>query len=309
MGRHRRTPTPAPDPAAHGGHRGTSRRAVAVPVRTGLMGVSAAMAMGAVAVASGLIPGPGDLGSTQGSGDRVRADGPPGVDPPVRPSARATEPSGPLDRDPGGTSRDEKRSDAPSARPAESPGESGPETGTAPSRPSGQQHEGDAGNAGAQPSRTEPADDGHSSGPEPDASPRGSDADPSKSPDAETAAEADILTLVNQERSSAGCEAVTADAELAELAAGFSEDMADRGFFSHTSPDGKSPWDRAGDMDITDLGGENIARGQTDARSVMDTWMDSPGHRANILNCDYRSMGVGAHFAEGGPWWTQDFGF
>ncbi|HZG04932.1 MAG TPA: CAP domain-containing protein, partial [Streptomyces sp.] len=45
------------------------------------------------------------------------------------------------------------------------------------------------------------------------------------------------------------------------------------------------------------------------AQSVMDAWMDSPGHRANILNCDYRTLGVGAHFAEGGPWWTQNFGF
>lgn len=57
------------------------------------------------------------------------------------------------------------------------------------------------------------------------------------------------------------------------------------------------------------LGGENIARGQADAQAVMDAWMNSDGHRANILNCDYKTLGVGVHFGSGGPWWTQDFGF
>ncbi|MEK8172713.1 CAP domain-containing protein [Streptomyces sp. M19] len=60
---------------------------------------------------------------------------------------------------------------------------------------------------------------------------------------------------------------------------------------------------------MADLGGENIARGQATAQAVMDSWMNSPGHRANILNCEYRTLGVGAHFAPDGPWWTQDFGF
>ncbi|MFD0328838.1 CAP domain-containing protein [Streptacidiphilus monticola] len=60
---------------------------------------------------------------------------------------------------------------------------------------------------------------------------------------------------------------------------------------------------------MTNLGGENIARGQQTPAAVMDAWMHSPGHRANILNCSYHSLGVGAYFAPGGPWWTQDFGF
>jgi uncharacterized protein YkwD len=42
---------------------------------------------------------------------------------------------------------------------------------------------------------------------------------------------------------------------------------------------------------------------------VMEAWMNSEGHRANILNCDFRTLGVGAHFAQGGPWWTQAFGY
>ena len=106
-----------------------------------------------------------------------------------------------------------------------------------------------------------------------------------------------------------GCSPVTADSGLAALATAFSDDMAARDFFDHTDPDGASPWDRAKKAGITDLGGENIARGQANAQLVMDSWMNSPGHKANILNCDFKTLGVGAHFASGGPWWTQDFGY
>ncbi|MFE7120704.1 CAP domain-containing protein [Streptomyces sp. NPDC057654] len=115
--------------------------------------------------------------------------------------------------------------------------------------------------------------------------------------------------MVNQERAKAGCSPVAASEPLDALAGDFSEDMAKRGFFAHTDPDGKSPWDRAKKRGIKNLGGENIARGQADAKAVMDTWMHSPGHKANILNCDYKKLGVGVHFGPGGPWWTQDFGF
>lgn len=102
---------------------------------------------------------------------------------------------------------------------------------------------------------------------------------------------------------------MTASAPLASLAQDFSEDMAARGFFDHTDPDGRTPWDRASKAGIQDLAAENIARGQATAQAVMDSWMNSDGHRANILNCDYRTLGVGVHYGSGGPWWTQDFGF
>ncbi|MGP3981138.1 CAP domain-containing protein [Streptomyces sp. KR80] len=128
-------------------------------------------------------------------------------------------------------------------------------------------------------------------------------------PGAKTVAESEVLVLVNQERLEAGCRPVRADRKLAGLAEQFSEDMARRGFFDHTDPDGANPWDRAEALDIDGLGGENIARGQQDAEAVMEAWMDSPGHRANILNCEYRTIGIGAHLGDGGPWWTQDFGF
>jgi uncharacterized protein YkwD len=129
------------------------------------------------------------------------------------------------------------------------------------------------------------------------------------STDALTAARAEILSLVNEQRATAGCKALTASSSLDQLAQNFSDEMAARGFFDHTDPDGKDPWDRAKALGISNLGGENIARGQADAKAVMEAWMNSPGHRANILNCDYTTLGVGIHYGTGGPWWTQDFGF
>ncbi|MGW2896952.1 CAP domain-containing protein, partial [Streptomyces sp. NPDC001212] len=125
----------------------------------------------------------------------------------------------------------------------------------------------------------------------------------------QTAVEAEVLRLVNDERAKVGCSALTASSALAGLAQDFSEAMADENFFDHTDPSGASPWDRAARLGITSLGGENIARGQADAEAVMDAWMNSPGHRANILNCDFKTLGVGVHFGSGGPWWTQDFGY
>jgi uncharacterized protein YkwD len=85
--------------------------------------------------------------------------------------------------------------------------------------------------------------------------------------------------------------------------------MAARDFFDHTNPDGEDPGDR-----ITAAGyrwstyAENIARGQQTAADVMQAWMNSPGHRANILNCSVEETGLGVHEGDGGPWWTQVFG-
>ena len=126
---------------------------------------------------------------------------------------------------------------------------------------------------------------------------------------ASAAAEADVFDLVNAERAKVGCSPLKAGGALSDLARAHSKDMAARGFFDHTNPDGETPWDRAEKAGVSGLGGENIARGQSDAEAVMASWMNSEGHRANILNCDFTTMGVGAHMGEGGPWWTQNFGY
>ncbi|MEU0782737.1 sigma-70 family RNA polymerase sigma factor [Streptomyces sp. NPDC006173] len=120
---------------------------------------------------------------------------------------------------------------------------------------------------------------------------------------------AQVVALVNKERAAAGCGPLTENADLEEAALDHSEDMAARDFFDHSNPDGEDPGER-----ITAAGyrwstyGENIARGQQTPESVMDSWMNSPGHRANILNCSFKNIGVGVHKGAGGPWWTQDFG-
>ncbi|MFE1442567.1 sigma-70 family RNA polymerase sigma factor [Streptomyces sp. NPDC058739] len=118
-----------------------------------------------------------------------------------------------------------------------------------------------------------------------------------------------VLALVNAERAKAGCSPVTQNSTLDTAAQRHSDDMAARGFFDHTNPDGEDPGDR-----ITAAGytwstyAENIARGQQTAAEVMQSWMDSPGHRANILNCSVKETGLGVHQGSGGPWWTQVFG-
>ncbi|MBB4926480.1 sigma-70 family RNA polymerase sigma factor [Kitasatospora kifunensis] len=118
-----------------------------------------------------------------------------------------------------------------------------------------------------------------------------------------------VLSLVNTQRAQNGCGPLTENSKLQAAAQGQSDDMAARQFFDHTNPDGAGPQQR---IDATGYQwsswGENIARGQNNAASVMDSWMNSPGHRANILNCSFKEIGIGVHYGTGGPWWTQDFG-
>ncbi|MFE5633064.1 CAP domain-containing protein [Streptomyces sp. NPDC056543] len=119
---------------------------------------------------------------------------------------------------------------------------------------------------------------------------------------------AEVVRLVNVERAAAGCKALTVDADLTEAAQEYTDDMAATGNFSHTGTDGSQPQDRIEAAGYTwSRSGENIAKGQADAAAVMDAWMHSPGHRANILNCGFTEIGVGVS-TDGGPWWTQDFG-
>ncbi|MGW7300953.1 MULTISPECIES: sigma-70 family RNA polymerase sigma factor [unclassified Streptomyces] len=118
---------------------------------------------------------------------------------------------------------------------------------------------------------------------------------------------AQVLALVNEERQAAGCGPLKQDARLARAAQLHSEDMSANNYFDHTSLDGRSFVDRAGAQGYPSPGAENIAQGQSSAESVMESWMNSPGHRANILNCDLTTMGVGV--TEDDWTWTQVFGF
>jgi uncharacterized protein YkwD len=123
-------------------------------------------------------------------------------------------------------------------------------------------------------------------------------------------AETAVLRLVNAERAKAGCQALTVDTRLATAARLHSADMVARHYFSHTTPDGVTFSSRITAAGYKwSLAGENIAAGQPDASAVMRSWMGSPGHRANILNCRFRQIGVGlALESPRRPVWTQDFG-
>ena len=116
-----------------------------------------------------------------------------------------------------------------------------------------------------------------------------------------------VVALVNDARTSSGCTAVRVDPKLTTAASGHSTDMSEREYFSHTTPEGVTFDQRITDAGYPSPGAENIARGQRSATSVMDAWMKSPGHRANILNCQLTAIGVGLDTT--GYYWTQDFGY
>ncbi|MFG1923645.1 CAP domain-containing protein [Cryptosporangium sp. NPDC048952] len=119
----------------------------------------------------------------------------------------------------------------------------------------------------------------------------------------------EVVALVNSARAQAGCDPVHADAKLTSAALLHSQDMIARGYFSHNTPDGASPWDRAKESGYEVPTGENIAQGQKTAEAVMDAWMNSEGHRANILNCSSKAIGIGRAIDSGGTvYWTQMFG-
>ena len=118
-----------------------------------------------------------------------------------------------------------------------------------------------------------------------------------------------ILSRVNAERAKAGCKAVVLDPRLAAAAAGHAQDMATNNYFSHTSKDGRSFVDRIKAQGYPVPRSENIAAGQPTVTAVMDAWMASAGHRANILDCS--AVAMGAASATGGSYgiyWVQDFG-
>ncbi|GAA1890269.1 CAP domain-containing protein [Asanoa iriomotensis] len=121
--------------------------------------------------------------------------------------------------------------------------------------------------------------------------------------------QAKVVAEVNRQRAMNGCGAVTVNAKLTKAAQLHSVDQAEHNKMSHDGSDGSTPWDRAGDQGYNNAIGENVAMGYRDAASVMEGWMNSPGHRANILNCQAKAIGVGlAKASDGSPYWTQLFG-
>jgi uncharacterized protein YkwD len=115
-----------------------------------------------------------------------------------------------------------------------------------------------------------------------------------------------VVEMVNAERAEAGCGPLAVDPRLVTAAQLHSQDMAANDYFSHTSQDGRTFADRIRAAGYPDPAAENIAQGQRSAEQVMQAWMNSSGHRANILDCGLTTIGVG--LASDGWYWTQDFG-
>ncbi|CAM5207171.1 Transporter OS=Lysinibacillus sphaericus OX=1421 GN=LS41612_15305 PE=4 SV=1 [Lysinibacillus sphaericus] len=118
--------------------------------------------------------------------------------------------------------------------------------------------------------------------------------------------EQEVVKLVNVERAKAGLPALKEDWELSRVAKYKSQDMHDKNYFDHTSPTYGSPFAMMKKFGITyKAAGENIAKGQKSASEVVNAWMNSEGHRANILNKSYTHIGVG--FVKDGNYWSQMF--
>ncbi|MBQ3115360.1 MAG: SafA/ExsA family spore coat assembly protein [Clostridia bacterium] len=118
--------------------------------------------------------------------------------------------------------------------------------------------------------------------------------------------ENEVIRLVNEMRAKNGLNPLTADWELSRVARYKSQDMKDNNYFSHTSPVYGTPFNMIKNFGISyKSAGENIAKGQKTPQAVVNSWMNSSGHRANILNSSYTKIGVG--YVADGNYWTQMF--
>lgn len=121
--------------------------------------------------------------------------------------------------------------------------------------------------------------------------------------------EREVINLVNVERQKNGLKAYGHNWELSRVARHKSNDMRDNNYFSHTSPTYGSPFTMMKNFGIRySSAGENIAKGQKTAKDVVNSWMNSSGHRANILSSSFTEIGVGyAVDSKGTTYWTQMF--
>ncbi|MBP1757895.1 MAG: hypothetical protein H6Q61_144 [Firmicutes bacterium] len=127
-----------------------------------------------------------------------------------------------------------------------------------------------------------------------------------ETPSGISAYEMEVINLVNEIRTSNGLNALKANAQLSEIARTKSQDMLDKGYFAHQSPTYGSPFDMLRQFGVTyRTAGENIAYGYATPAAVVEGWMNSQGHRENILKSTYTEIGVG--YVQNGNYWTQLF--
>ena len=161
---------------------------------------------------------------------------------------------------------------------------------------------------------TEPTTDAPTTEPateEPTSEPEETTTSPDGDPAGDSTLATAVIKIVNTERAAAGCEPVTQDPALTQAALTHSEKMEAASTMSHQLPGEADLGTRftAAGYSGWRLIGENVAYGYTSAASVMNGWMNSTGHKANILNCSFDDIGVAAVTADNGTiWWTQTFG-
>ena len=121
-----------------------------------------------------------------------------------------------------------------------------------------------------------------------------------------SAYESEVIRLVNVQRTQHGLNPLSANWELSRVARYKSQDMVDHRYFSHTSPTYGTPFQMIRSFGLSfRTAGENIAYGQRTPQAMVNAWMNSSGHRANILNAAYTQIGVG--YVAAGHYWTQMF--
>jgi uncharacterized protein YkwD len=120
----------------------------------------------------------------------------------------------------------------------------------------------------------------------------------------------EILNLVNEERAKVGADPLQINQQLDQAADLHSQDQASMNTMSHTGSNGSEIGDRVQDAGYQySTVGENVASGYPDAETVVAGWMESEGHRENILNSDFEDLGVGYSVgSDGNAYWTQNFG-
>lgn len=116
-----------------------------------------------------------------------------------------------------------------------------------------------------------------------------------------------IVHLTNVARVAHGCRPLRQNSRLQKAAQGHANDMARKHYFAHDSINGTIWWKRIMKAGYKNPGGENIARGFGSTTSVVTAWLNSPEHRRNIMDCQFRTIGVG--FNGNGDYWVQDFGY
>lgn len=145
-------------------------------------------------------------------------------------------------------------------------------------------------------------------GPTPDTNADVNRPTPDTNAGASTSIEMEVVRLINIERQKAGLASLNYSGELSKIARMKSQDMASKNYFSHNSPTYGDPFTMMKDFGIKyAIAGENIAKGYLSAESVVKGWMNSTGHRDNILNPSFGNMGIGYVSSNGTTYWTQMF--